>query len=120
MTQEDFYTIQICTGYIARLAGSLERYHSGEQTDNMRLNTIKKQYEDARRQSNNKPKDQIKKIEADSLENAYKEMQAKVNDNTTEREKDVAEIESRMQAFKQVELEILSKNFPKECLPKES
>lgn len=119
MTQEDFYTIQTCTGYIARLAGSLERYHNGEQADNMRLQGIKKQYEDARRQSNNKPKDQIKKIEADSLENAYKEMQAKVNDNTTEREKDVAEIETRIKAFKGVEMEVLTRNFPKECLPKE-
>ncbi len=116
MTQEDFYTIQTCTGYVARLAGSLERYHSGEQSDNMRLSAIKKQYEDARRQSNNKPKDQIKKIEADSLENAYKEMQATVNDNTTERNRDVAEIESRIKAFKEVEQEVLAKNFPKECL----
>ena len=117
MTQEDFYTIQTCTGYVARLAGSLERYHQGEQADNMRLSTIKKQYEDARRQSNNKPKDQIKKTEADSLENAYKEMQAKVNDNTTERNKDIAEIETRMKAFKEVEMKALKRNFPKECLP---
>ncbi len=119
MTHEDFYTVQIATSYIARLAKTLEGYENGEKADKMHLEGVKKQYEDTQRRSDNKPKDQHLKTEAASLKNAYEKTQAEVNDNITERAKDKDELLTRIEAFKKVEMDVLAKNFPKECLARE-